>query len=321
MTRKTPLIADKKLSEALHGLREEVAAPRDFSRQVMDRLRAEGVLPKAARPSLWSRLSFTLTPARLGLAGASLAALLVGLWMLPSAPEKTAPEAAKAQAPVVAKVIAPRQAPVLAKAPIRRPSAPLPSAAGGSGQAPEPQEVAAAPQAFENAPAPSTSTQAAPAVGDAPAPSISTSSSIAAAPAAPGAEAPQVFRGSAPSGSAGTVSADAKPTVIVIQPTATAVVNPLRGNSEVRGNVVRASQGEAALVLFKVLRQGKVRAEIFNRLGQSVAVLKDAELAPGEYQLRWAGQADNGSLAPSGIYALRLSAPGYNNEHKLMLVK
>jgi hypothetical protein len=163
--------------------------------------------------------------------------------------------------------------------------------------------------------------QAEAAVGSEQAAASVTSSHVSAPPAQASAASMPSSGAGAPVHGAGLSAADAKPTVVVVEPTATPVVKPLEGNSELRGNVIRASQGQAALLLYRVLKSGHVHVEIFDRLGRSITVLRDSDQSPGLYDLRWGGQVDNGFMAASGIYVLQLVTPDYRAQHKLLLVK
>ena len=59
-----------------------------------------------------------------------------------------------------------------------------------------------------------------------------------------------------------------------------------------------------------------IRLEIFNLLGQSVAVLADGEFPAGSHELAW-----DGSSAPTGVYFYRLSSAAQTITRKMMLLK
>ncbi|MCF8356652.1 MAG: CotH kinase family protein [Melioribacteraceae bacterium] len=59
-----------------------------------------------------------------------------------------------------------------------------------------------------------------------------------------------------------------------------------------------------------------VRLEVFNVLGQSIAVIVDAQLLPGTYNYKF-----DGTEFSSGIYFARLSSKGKNIVNKMMLLK
>jgi len=63
-----------------------------------------------------------------------------------------------------------------------------------------------------------------------------------------------------------------------------------------------------------------VRVEIFDILGQRVAVLWDGELAAGEYQLQWDGRDGKGRMLGSGVYLYRLQLHQGGVQIKRMLL-
>jgi hypothetical protein len=315
--KKTPSISDKQLRQVLASLREEVAAPPDFRAKLMQRLQREGLVQAApsALPTeggLLARLQAWMTPVRLGLAATAALALVLTLRFMPRAEAPASVGAAAAEGTQVAL----KPAPVMAQAkPMHQQMlAPVVEVAEGpkTTSSPMPDAILDETQQVEQG-----------AVGDEAAAAPVTSSQVSVASADSSSSAPSTGAG-VPVPAAGSVSIaslDPKPTVIVVEPSPTAVINPLQGNSQLRGNVIRASQGDAAVLLYHVFKAGRVHAEIFDRLGHSIAVLKDAEQSPGVYELKWGGQSDTGIMAPSGILVLDLSAPGYHVQHKLLLVK
>jgi len=274
-------ISDRELSRVLADLREDVAAPADFRAKLMQRLEREGVL--ASTPTV---------PASAPGAWARLAAFFtpVRLGLAASAALalvlalRFTPATVAPNADEAAAFVAPAS-----KAPVT--ALPGKKASKGAVLARAPK-AASAPEAYLGEPQTQTMPEA---VGD----------QAAAAPET----AVQVS------------DVDPKPTVVIVEPSPTPMTQPLDGNSELRGNVVRASQGEAAVLIYRVLKAGRVHIELYDRLGRSVAVLRDAEQGPGVYDLRWAGGSDSGGLTASGIYVIQLQAPGYQVQHKLMLVK
>ena len=54
----------------------------------------------------------------------------------------------------------------------------------------------------------------------------------------------------------------------------------------------------------------RVRVELYNALGQEVAVLLDAPLPPGTHEVTWDGRDASGRPVASGLYFYRLVAPG-----------
>lgn len=67
---------------------------------------------------------------------------------------------------------------------------------------------------------------------------------------------------------------------------------------------------------FSLPRAARVRLEIFDLLGQSLAVLVDARRAAGQHRIRF-----DGSDLPSGLYLCRLTAEDFAQTRKILLVK
>lgn len=61
---------------------------------------------------------------------------------------------------------------------------------------------------------------------------------------------------------------------------------------------------------FDLAHGGRVRLEAFDAAGRRVATLLDGELAPGRHQATWSGLHTNGVPLGSGLYFVRLTAPG-----------
>ncbi|MCD4830089.1 MAG: lamin tail domain-containing protein [Candidatus Cloacimonetes bacterium] len=60
---------------------------------------------------------------------------------------------------------------------------------------------------------------------------------------------------------------------------------------------------------------------IFNIRGQRVRTLHTGLIEPGDHSIIWFGNDDNGNEVGSGLYFYRLSAPGFVQMRKMMLIK
>ena len=72
----------------------------------------------------------------------------------------------------------------------------------------------------------------------------------------------------------------------------------------------------ATNIEFNIAQAGPIRLEVFNSLGQSVAVLVDEEMPPGQYRVRF----DARSLV-SGVYFYTLTTSGYTQTRRMALLK
>lgn len=71
---------------------------------------------------------------------------------------------------------------------------------------------------------------------------------------------------------------------------------------------------------FAVPAIADVRLEVFDILGQRVAVLWDGELEAGEHRLHWDGRDEKGGMLGSGVYLYRLQLPQGGIQIKRMLL-
>ena len=72
---------------------------------------------------------------------------------------------------------------------------------------------------------------------------------------------------------------------------------------------------------FALARAGAIRLEVFNLLGQQVAVLAEGTYPAGSYTLRWDGVNDGGRALAAGLYFYRLQTPWGVQTRKLLLLK
>lgn len=70
-----------------------------------------------------------------------------------------------------------------------------------------------------------------------------------------------------------------------------------------------------------VRSKGSVRVDVYNAIGQKVAVLVDRELEAGNYSVSWHGTDGDGRPVTSGLYLARMEAGGFSAVQKMLLVK
>lgn|GEM_PF-1320581 len=75
------------------------------------------------------------------------------------------------------------------------------------------------------------------------------------------------------------------------------------------------------LIPFSLPERSQVRLEIFNIVGQSVAVLVDKDMAAGNYYAIWTGSDRTGSQVASGIYFYKLTYSGGTQVKKMVIVR
>jgi hypothetical protein len=74
-------------------------------------------------------------------------------------------------------------------------------------------------------------------------------------------------------------------------------------------------------ISFQVPSLSEVQLEVFNILGQRIALIASGILPAGIYNMQWDSRLNDGRETPSGIYFYRLRAPGISLVRKMVLVK
>jgi len=79
--------------------------------------------------------------------------------------------------------------------------------------------------------------------------------------------------------------------------------------------------GRETVLAYAVPAAGRTTLRIFDTRGALVRTLVDETRQPGRYQVTWDGHADNGRLAPAGVYWARCRAGGSETVRRLVLLK
>ena len=74
-------------------------------------------------------------------------------------------------------------------------------------------------------------------------------------------------------------------------------------------------------ISYSVKEPGKVKLEVYNIRGQLVRTLVDEDQATGHYKLIFNAKDDKGRGISSGVYMLRMQAPGYKKTSKMILMQ
>jgi hypothetical protein len=72
---------------------------------------------------------------------------------------------------------------------------------------------------------------------------------------------------------------------------------------------------------YELVDGAHVTLEIYNSLGQRVRTLVNAEQPRGSYQIAWDGRDVGGRAVSSGIYLARMTAGGFNDTRRMVLLK
>jgi photosystem II stability/assembly factor-like uncharacterized protein len=77
----------------------------------------------------------------------------------------------------------------------------------------------------------------------------------------------------------------------------------------------------ATTLSFDLPAASRVRLDIHDAAGRRVRSILDEERAAGEQSLSWRGKDDQGRTLPSGVYFARISAAGFTESRRLVLIK
>lgn len=86
-------------------------------------------------------------------------------------------------------------------------------------------------------------------------------------------------------------------------------------------NVFNPARGEAATVKYATLAPGRVVIKLFTVTGTYIATLLDEDMPAGRGTMDWTGRNASGSVVSSGVYLLRIDAPGLHKTQKIAIVK
>jgi hypothetical protein len=77
----------------------------------------------------------------------------------------------------------------------------------------------------------------------------------------------------------------------------------------------------STIIEFTLNEPHHVRLEIYNILGEPIAILLDEPRGIGIHRITWDGQTRDNNQAPSGIYFYRLTTESHTETRKMLLVK
>jgi flagellar hook assembly protein FlgD len=74
-------------------------------------------------------------------------------------------------------------------------------------------------------------------------------------------------------------------------------------------------------ISYTIPRRMRVRIDLFDATGRSIATLVDAEQDAGDHVARWDGRDNEGQAAASGVYFCRVTAEELSASIKLVLLR
>ncbi|PIR19584.1 MAG: hypothetical protein COV48_01200 [Elusimicrobia bacterium CG11_big_fil_rev_8_21_14_0_20_64_6] len=86
-------------------------------------------------------------------------------------------------------------------------------------------------------------------------------------------------------------------------------------------NIFNPARGQKATVKYATLEPGRITIKLFTVTGTYIATLLDADMPAGRGSLDWDGRNVSGSVVVSGIYLLRIDAPGIHKTQKIAIIK
>ena len=74
-------------------------------------------------------------------------------------------------------------------------------------------------------------------------------------------------------------------------------------------------------ILYEVLQENMVEVSIFDISGNHVYTLTNELKSPGKYSVMWGGEGNNNQVVPSGLYYCVVTASGFRDTQKIVLLK
>jgi hypothetical protein len=75
------------------------------------------------------------------------------------------------------------------------------------------------------------------------------------------------------------------------------------------------------IIRYEIAKAGRLSLRIYNVSGALVKVLEERDREPGRYEIGWDGNNEHGEKVSSGVYFYRLTAPGFSQTRKMLLLK
>ncbi|MBI4056333.1 MAG: T9SS type A sorting domain-containing protein [Elusimicrobia bacterium] len=86
-------------------------------------------------------------------------------------------------------------------------------------------------------------------------------------------------------------------------------------------NIFKPEKGQKATIKYELQQGGAMTLKLYTLAGQLVKVFFDGQAPSGKGSIDWAGVNEGGDTVASGIYLLRLEAPGIQKTQKIIVIK
>lgn len=86
-------------------------------------------------------------------------------------------------------------------------------------------------------------------------------------------------------------------------------------------NVFNPARGQKTTIKYATLAPGRITMKLYTVTGTYIATLLDADMPAGRGSMDWDGRNVNGSVVSSGVYLLRIDAPGIRKTQKIAIIK
>jgi hypothetical protein len=99
------------------------------------------------------------------------------------------------------------------------------------------------------------------------------------------------------------------------------VIDPTLENETIRCGAAPCPASSACTVSFSLTRGGPISVSLFDVLGRRTREIVNGSLAAGAYSRLWDGRDDQGRMAPTGIYLLKVVTPAGWSSARVVLVR
>ncbi|MEK7234770.1 MAG: PepSY domain-containing protein [Elusimicrobiota bacterium] len=86
-------------------------------------------------------------------------------------------------------------------------------------------------------------------------------------------------------------------------------------------NVFNPASGQKTTIKYATLTPGRVVIKLYTAVGTYITTLLDGDMPAGRGSMDWDGRNIAGSIVASGVYLLRIDAPGIHKTQKIAIVK